>query len=317
MKAIHLLVDKRPFTCWDWELEKKNLEFLEGIDSEYFLYAAEQNIPNIEGENKHRAAISLRLAYSHGLETLFALLCSAVQSPQCSIGWLLNYRNFELISVVKKIATGDFVHTRFKDQKLSWKKIAKFIHHNLGHDKEKKKMIVEGYGKIWTWMASEFTDENFTLEYNGIKHGLRVSPGGFEIAIGPEETPGVAAPPEKMVNLGGSDFGSSYFVKECITNTPKINFRPRRHARNWNPYNIANRLALISMSIKNVISWLRIINGVDPSRCEFSNPIELDHFEEPWKECVGLNHSSFDLIIEKEHIRPFHKEDILASYENK
>ncbi len=317
MEAIHLVIDKRPLTCWDWELKRKNIEFLEGIDSYYFLYVAEQNLPNIGTDNKHRAAISLRLAYSHGLETLFALLCSAIQAPQCSIGWLLNYKNYELTNIVKKISSGHFVYTRFKDQNLNWKKIAKFIHYNLAHKDEKKNIIIEGYGDVWTWMASEFTDENFALEYNGIKHGLRINPGGFEVAIGREETVGVAPPFEKMVNLGGSDFGSSYFVKEYIKDTPKINFRPRRHARNWNPTNLADRLALISMSINNVVSWLKIINGVSPKQCEFTNPATLDHFQEPWKKCVGLSHSTFDLSIEKEHIRSFDKKDILASYENK
>lgn len=323
MNSFHSDYSYQPYTnfsrgrCLTYIDTEGNIEFLEGIDCEYFSYVAEQNLPNIENENKHRAAISLRLAYSHGLESLFALLCSAVQAPQCSIGWLLNYKNFELTNIVKKISAGHFVHTRFKDQNLTWKKIAQFIHHNLGHDNKKKNLIIEGYGKIWTWMASEFTDENFTLEYNGIKHGLRINPGGFEIAIGKEKTFGVAPPAEKMVNLGGSEFGSSYFVKEFIADTPKTNFRPRRHSRNWNPTNIANRLALISMSINNVISWLKIINGVNPEKCQFNNPVELDHFKEPWKKCVGLSHSTFDLNIEKDHIQPFDKKDILASYENK
>jgi hypothetical protein len=36
MQVIKFMVDESPYACWDWELERKNLEFLEGIDSEYF-----------------------------------------------------------------------------------------------------------------------------------------------------------------------------------------------------------------------------------------------------------------------------------------
>ena len=91
MESIKFVINDIAFACWDWELGRKNIEFLEGIDSEYFAYVANLHIMHInDDENKHRAALSLRLAYSHGLETLFALLCSAVQAPQCTIGWVLN-----------------------------------------------------------------------------------------------------------------------------------------------------------------------------------------------------------------------------------
>jgi hypothetical protein len=67
------------------------------------------------------------------------------------------------------------------------------------------------------------------------KHGLRTRPGGLTLAIGFEETPGIPAPPEKMHNLGGSKFGTSYFSREKVLESNRINFRPRRQSRNWDP----------------------------------------------------------------------------------
>ncbi len=69
------------------------------------------------------------------------------------------------------------------------------------------------------------------------------------------------------------------------------------------------------MSVNNVISWLRIVNGVHPKKCRFENPSSQIAFDEPWKECVGVIHINMDSIIEKEHINPFSKENILESYE--
>ena len=315
MEVLKFVIDETPFACWDWELHKKNLEFLEGIDSEYFRYIVDCNIDKLEGDLKHQAATSLRLAYSHGLETLFALLCSAAQAPQCSVGWVLNYRNIDLINLVKKISKQEPIYTRFKEPPITWNVLANHIHANLGYEKEKKEWIQEGFGQAWSWFASEFTDDNFTLEYNGIKHGLRVRPGGFYLAVGHEDTPGVPAPPEKMMSLGGSTYGSSYFVKEHVVSANKINFRPRRHARNWSPQNLANGLILISMSINNVVSWLGIVNGVRPDKCKFVNPSSRQEFEAPWEETVGVTHTSFDLVIKEEQLSPFSKEDILKSYE--
>jgi hypothetical protein len=146
---------------------------------------------------------------------------------------------------------------------------------------------------------------------------LRAKPGGFHLAIGREDTPGVPAATEKMMSLGGSAFGSSYFVKEQIIPSDKYNFRPRRHSRNWNPWNLINGLILISMSINNVISWLRIVNGAQPLKCSFENPSSKDVFDEPWKEHIGINNFNMDLIIKQENISPFSRDDILKSYTEK
>jgi hypothetical protein len=314
LEVVKFVVDERPYACWDWKLQEKNLEFLEGIDSGYFKYVSEINIANIENEYKHKAAIALRLAFSHGLETLFSLLCSVVQAPQCSIGWLLSYNNFQLINLVEKISKQEPCYTLFKISPVTWNELANYIHSNLGYEKEKVEWIQNGFGKIWTRFAREFTDVNFTLEYNGIKHGLRAKPGGFHLAIGPEETPGVPSSPEKMQSLGGSTFGSTYFVKEHTRSTDKLNFRPRRNSRNWSPQNLAYGLLFISMSIQNIASWLRIYNGASPNNCSFEHPTSEEAFEQPWKESVGVTHASFDLIIEAGHMKPFSREEIFQFY---
>lgn len=315
MESIRFVIDDIPFACWDWELSKKNLEFLEGIDSEYFAYIANLNIMHInDDENKHRAALSLRLAYSHGLETLFALLCSAVQAPQCTIGWVLNYRNKNLVDLVRKISQNEPVLTRFKQEHISWNSLGVNIHTYLPYEDDKKIWIQNGFGKLWTRFANDFLNDSAIHEYNGIKHGLRIRAGGFSIAVGHEDVPGVPAIPEKMISLGGSVFGSSYFVKEQIIPNNKSNFRPRSNSRNWSPHNIANGLVLISMSINNVISWLRLVNGVPINKCPFNNPKSESIFEEPWKENVGITHFSGDLTLNKEHITPFSRDEILAAY---
>ncbi len=314
MEVIKFAVDEKPYACWDWELQEKNLEFLEGIDPGYFKYVSEINIGNIDNDYKHKAAIALRLAFSHGLETLFALLCSVVQAPQCSIGWLLSYNNYQLNNLVNKISNNEPCHTLFIKSPVTWNDLAKCIHSNLGYEKEKVEWIQNGFGKVWTRFAREFTDVNTSLEYNGIKHGLRARPGGFHLAIGPEETHGVPAPPEKMQSLGGSTFGSTYFVKEHTITNDKLNFRPRRNSRNWSPQNIAYGLFFISMSIQNITSWLRVYNGASQNKCTFEHPTSIDAFELPWKESVGVTHASFDLIIEAAHIKPFTQEEILNHY---
>lgn len=94
--VIPFMIDTRPLCVWDTEIEAINLRFIRGIDPNYFQYVAESSFAALEGENAKYAALTLRTAYSHALETFFALLCAALQAPDCVVGWILQYRNTEL-----------------------------------------------------------------------------------------------------------------------------------------------------------------------------------------------------------------------------
>ncbi len=191
MEVVKFVINRTPYACWDWDLKKKNLEFLEGIDARYFSYVANSNSGHLEGDDKHRAAISLRLAYLHGLETLFSLLCSAVQAPHCAVGWVLNYKTSDLVNLVRNISKKEPIYSRFKQTPVTWELLAKCIHNGLNYEEDKGLWIQKGFGRLWKWFASEFVNENLAQEYNGIKHGLRVRSGGFDLAMGYEDIPGI------------------------------------------------------------------------------------------------------------------------------
>ncbi len=314
MEVIKFAVDKTPYACWDWELKKKNLDFLKGIDAEYFRYIAEANAVNLDGDDKQRAALAIRLAYSQGLEVLFALLCSAIQAPQCVVGWMLSYKNSELECLISKINKGEKVFSRFKEQPIGWYSLAKYVHSYLSYEPEKLGWIHEGFGKLWSRFSREFTDEGISQEYNSAKHGLRTSLGGFFLRIGFEEKPGVLAPSKNMRPLGGSVFGTSYFRREKVGNT-WLNFRPRHQSRNWDPQNLIHKLVLLSMSIKNVASFLRILNGEQPEECEFTTPSTKEAFDQPWRRSVGITSTGMDTVLNPEHISPCTKDEVLESYD--
>lgn len=316
MNVIKFVVDKKPYACWDWELKEKNLEFLEGIDATYYNYIADAHSEHIDKDDKHRAALSLRLSYSQGLETLFSLICSAVQAPHCSIGWLLKYQNTDLSNVVENIHNRKRMYTRFKENNIGWEIFSKAVHSYFNYDKEKITWIQDGFSKLWRKFAYDFLDKKFSQEYNSAKHGLRTRLGGFNLSIGEEEGRGTPAPPGKMCSLGGSEFGTSYFVIEKIVGDKNINFRPRRQLRNWQPENLIFGLHLISMSINNVISFLKILNGVSGDKCIFKNPDSKDKFDLPWKKSVGVFNVNMDTVIGRDDIEPCNKESILKSYED-
>lgn len=314
MEIIGFIANTKPYACWDWDLNQKNIEFLEGIDAEYFRYIAEAHAEHLEGENRHRAALALRISYSQALEALMALLCASVQAPNCVIGWMLSYNNSDLKNVVKKISNQKEVYTRLKGRPISWELIAQYIHSNLSFDQLKKEWIIKGFGKLWRKFANDFLDDKFSMEYNGAKHGLRTRPGGFSLAIGFQDAPNVPVSPDKMQSLGGSKYGTSYFTREKLVENDRINFRPRRQSRNWDPYNFINGLGLLSVSINNVISYLRILNKFDPKNCRFITPNDKDFADAPWMKSVGVINFDFDKVITPEKVKPVTKEEIFSSY---
>lgn len=306
------VVGQRACAFSDWGLRKKNIEFLEGIDSGYFSFIASTNLEKLTGEDRHYAALSLRISYYQGLETLFALLAATVQAPNCPLGWMLAYENKELNAVVQKISSESDIYTRLKVDYISWESLAGLIHAQVNIEKNEKLAVSEKFGLAWRTLAADFLDSNQVAEYNSAKHGLRVRSGGFSLSFGKADVWGVSAPPEKMECIGGSEYGASFFVKSKISEN-NINFSSRRISLNWHPQNLLHGLELIAASINNVVSFLKLTNGVQPSQCSFLR-LDDDGFEKPWEICVGVTCSNFERILDPSHVHLFSKKEIIDSY---
>jgi len=79
---------------------------------------------------------------------------------------------------------------------------------------------------------------------------------------------------------------------------------------------MAHRLALISMSINNIVGSLRCELGVDPETVKFlrPDPIEaFDHVDEP----VGVSSSSLDTIVKVHRDDEWPKERLLEELERR
>jgi len=317
MQSTKIIVNEKPVVFWDWDLKKKNLDFLNGIDSKYFTYVAENNIEALNGDDKHRAATLIRLTFSHGLETLFSLLSSVIQAPTCPLGWILSYNNQQLMKFVNKITKEEIVLSPLKIDNISWISISNLIFGGLNCDKEKKEWIINGFSDFWMKMANLYTDEKFNNEYNGIKHSLRITPGGFNLMVGLEKKPNEPAKLEEMESLGGSVFGSNYYYKKNIIPKNSINFTPFNEARNWDPMILAKNLILVSMSIENIVTWLK--SAIEPSNniYKFTHPASIEQFEDLSSSFIGVYNINFNVEIHESDITPLKKDEIKMTFKEK
>jgi hypothetical protein len=238
--VIPFVINTRPLCVWDTEIKAINLQFMKNFDPSYFKYVAESNIPLLEGQEAKHAALALRTTYSHALETFFALLGAALQAPDCVVGWMTQYRNNELDSLIDKIQTGTDFRVRFVFER-NWRGLARLIFRGL-QPLENFDAIANRFGDAWQDFAHDFLDSKKRSEYNSLKHGFRITHGGFKLWIGkPGEHPipdkasyeEVSAAKENMLELNGSPFGSAYFVTERFIEGNKANLRLEQHAFNW------------------------------------------------------------------------------------
>ena len=311
METDFFFVGDRAQAFWDWDLKDKNLEFLQGLDPDYCVFIAQQMAPLLDDPDTCQyAAAALRVAYGQGLETLMALVAAALQAPTCPLGWMLTYQPAELRTFIEQIrrpAGSPLVYATFHRPYIEG--LADEVLAPLPYPDSKRKWVVDGFAGFWYQASGDFVDSDMTAEYNAIKHGTRLTLGGTYWAIGRETVVGEAAP--EMHSMGGSEFGSSIFIREKVAGD-SVNWRPKRRSRNWSPDTWVRDLHLIAMSLQNLSSFLKTVAGVDPTTCQYQNPESPDLFERP-ETRIGLLGSSFDTRVSASDIRRLPKADVEAS----
>jgi hypothetical protein len=314
------VIDEKPHCFWDENIPETNMRFINQIDPNYFEYVANVNFGILNNENKEQiddktrqyAAVTMRLAYSQGLEVLFSLLFASIQAPHCVVGWLLKYSNADLLNVVKKFRDYNEILHCFPITIRGWDTLVELFF--SGFDKEQKENLmprIKGFALLWGQFSQDFLDSKFCDEYNSIKHGLRVYMGGFHLMIGPpQEQIGELTPIEKMETMAYSKFGTTFFVSERIDKTP--NYVIHTQSRNWDPENYYHALQLISVSLKNIIAYLKLINGNKES-LEYILPEDEEFYRKPWLIGSGMSmgHKS---TINTQKIPLLSKEDIMSTY---
>lgn len=224
----------------------------------------------------------------------------------------------KLVDAISKRRTK--ILCRLDIQRVTFEQLSGLINCLSLRNEEKIERLKGSFSTLWYRFASDFLDGNLIAEYNSIKHGFRINPGGFKLMVGPESSPGVAAPADRMTSLGGSDFGSSFFLSEGIgveegrRNT--THFRLKANSLNWDPEGMAAGLRLISISLNNILAFLKLLNGLSEN-VTLRYPCDEAYFEIPWSSSQSGRSIGINPIVREEDIVRFSDEDILKVYKQK
>jgi hypothetical protein len=307
---------EEPCRVVEYELADKNSRFLRSIDSGYFEYVAEVHGQQLETDHRQRAAIALRTAYHHGIETLFTLLGAFVQAPMAVPAWMPRCGTSQLRDLVERFKVGRSLLTPTGKRQLLFRHLAADVHAGVWDEDPERPKVIAGFERIWSRYANDLLDVLQQDEYNSIKHGFRVHAGGFVLRIGLEPEYGVPAPPEAMQTVGASEFGASFYTLETRegerAKRSAIEVRLADKSLNWRVEHLLHSLPLIAMSINNVVSKLRLWSGEEANSLKVQRPADLSAFDEPWRYRTGAFSSSFNVQIPWDEIEAPTRDSLLA-----
>jgi len=305
-----VVVNDEPYCIWEVNLIERNKEFIEGIDADYFKFISETFIAI---DDKKRESIALRIAYHHALETMFSFIGAFIQSPGCVYAWLAKCSTSTLRTVIERISKSDkTLYTYWNTQPLTWESITEIIFQWYCPETEKNKQTGLLFARLWQRLANEYLDQQHIDEYNSLKHGLRIKSGGFALAVGVEHEYGVPPPKEEMKTIGSSDCGTTYFkIESSGGEKGNRSLCSKRMSLNWRIEKVSLLTQLISMSIRNIVSALQIVNGIEANTVQFQRPIDDNAFEKPWEFHTGVISCNIDYAIDEQCIIPTTKEELL------
>ncbi len=307
------------YCCWEHDLPQRNERFLKTIDAEYFSHLVERHLDQLEGDEKQRAAVALRVGYHHGAETLFSLLGAMAQAPDAVPAWLPKCSTSSLRAIVQGLSNGQSILTQCGRQTITFDALSTLVHQFCWQDESPLGATGKRYASFWSRLAGEFLDARNIAEYNSLKHGFRVAAGGFVLRIGEETEPGVRVPEENMETIGSSPFGTSFYDSQPIIDQDGLrhHVRIRHTALNWRAEAMVQRLLLIAWSINNVVGALRSLNGALPETIRFFRPEDPEIFEAAWRWNVGVHASDFDLVVEQGDIGPISRAELKSELEQR
>lgn len=309
MENIIFRVNDIPYCIWDEDLRGANKQFLGGIDPSFFQYATDAHLTTVD---EKRAAVALKLCLHHSLETFFSLLGAYLQAPECGYAWLPKCDTSTLRVIIGRIHRGDSdFPTRFNIQDISWNSVSEAVHVGMC-EMEVYQQAVSTFAKLWSRLAEEFLEPSEADEYNSLKHGFRVSSGGFKIEFAMQREDGNSPSEEDFRTLGSSVYGSSHFKIDPLTKKSRErSLKISRHANNWSLEKIVILCKSVHLSINNVVSALRIFNDCSRNDNSFLYPINEEQLLSAWNYTPAVTSSRWSSSADESNCPSLTKEQLL------
>jgi len=311
MQSFPFAVNDEPFCLWEVEPEKRVCSFLDGLDVEFFAYTLQTYL---DTEDENRALVAIRLSLHHATETMFSLLGAFVQAPLCPYAWIAKCSNKELRAFTARVSRSDpQLISKLNIPIVNWHSVGTAVFATYQPGTERQENTVKCFADLWVRLTGEFNNQTYVDEYNALKHGFRIRPGGFTLAVGVENEYGVPPPASEMETIGQSAFGASFFRIEPLGSVKgNRHIRSRQTSVNWSLERTILLHQLVNMSINNVVSALKVVNHYKPNECKFLRPENDSDFSLPWIHNTGITSMSSEHELDESRLPRLTRTELLA-----
>jgi hypothetical protein len=311
MQSFPFAVNDEPFCLWEVEPESRVRRFLDGIDVDFFRYTLQTHC---DTEDEMRALVAIRFSLHHATEAMFSLLGAFVQAPRCPYAWIAKCSNEELRTFTVRVSRSDpQLISMLKSPIVSWDSVGAAVFTTYQPGTERQENTIKCFADLWFRLARELNNRTYVDEYNALKHGFRIRPGGFSLGVGVEHEYGVPPQESEMEVIGQSAFGASFFKIERLGSVQgNRHIRSRQTSVNWSLERTIMLHQLVNMSINNIVSALKVVNNYEPSECKFLRPENDSDFSQPWMHSTGVTSMSSDYELDESHLPRLNKTELLA-----
>jgi hypothetical protein len=311
MQSFPFAVNDEPFCLWEVEPEKRVRSFLDGIDVDFFAYTLQTHL---DTEDENRALVAIRLSLHHATEAMFSLLGAFVQAPRCPYAWIAKCSNKELRAFTARVSRSDpHLISKLNIPVVNWHSVGAAVFATYQPGTERQENTVKCFADLWVRLTGELNNQTYVEEYNALKHGFRIRPGGFTLAVGVEHEYGVPPPASELEAIGHSAFGASFFKIEPLGFVKgNRHIRSRQTSVNWSLERTILLHQLVNMSINNVVSALKVVNHYKPNECKFLRPENDSDFSQPWMHNTGVISMSSDHELDESRLPRLSRTELLA-----
>lgn len=311
MQSSVFAVNDEPFCLWELDPERRVRSFLDGIDVDFFEYSLQTHL---QTEDEKRALVAIRLSLHHATEAMFSLLGAFIQAPDCPYAWIAKCSNGDLRVFTERVNRSDpTLISKLNIPVVSWHSVGTAVFATYKPGTERQTSTIECFANLWAALTGELNNPAYIDEYNALKHGFRVRPGGFTLVAGVEHKYGVPPPAAEMKTIGKSAFGATFLKIEPFGSAKGTrHIRSRQTSVNWSLERTILLHQLVHMSINNVVSALKVVNQYKPGDCRFLRPENDSDFTYPWKYGPGVISMNFDHELDESLLLPLTKAELLS-----
>ena len=266
MEYVTFKIGNVPVCFWGNDLKQRNADFIHSIDPNYYAYTARVHRNHLNTESRLLAALALRLNYYQSLETFFTLVGAGLQSPLCLYGWIQKARDKKIQSLLQRInERKETVYNCLGIENVTWYEIAKRIYQDLDVDANHKLNLIRFFSETWEFFGREYINESSQSEYEELKLGKRLSKSSdfFGGKQGGDSENALFTKFSKIYDIGknGAIYKNNHYSENCNIS--------------WYPDFCYSAALMIRDSINNVLSFLKIVNGMTKPVPQFFYPADF------------------------------------------